>query len=61
VTAELSLTDVAGRRLAFETLRADDAGRGNAVLDISSLPSGPFFLRLRSGTQQSVRRIVVTR
>jgi hypothetical protein len=58
----LEMFDVAGRRL--ETLARE--GRGDAIIrtavwDARQAPSGVYFARLRSGTDELVRKVVVAR
>lgn len=59
--ATLELYDLAGRQVRELTRGVHTAGRHLALLDAGAVPPGLYFLRLRAGDRQAVRRVVVMR
>jgi len=58
VTRQLELFDVTGRvRMALPLF----AGSGYSSLNLRGLPAGMYLLRLSSGGEEDVERIVVVR
>lgn len=56
-SVELRVVDAAGRSVMRQQLLFQ--GGAQAMLDISSLPAGPYVLHLLSGSDSSMHRIVV--
>jgi hypothetical protein len=60
-TVDLAMIDVGGRMISRRTLESLAAGRQEVTWDLESLPSGMYFVRMRtgSGAQASARCVIV--
>jgi hypothetical protein len=57
----MTLHDVQGREVMRYGVTLAEAGRHVATLDVSDLRAGLYFVKLRTGDQERIRRIVVVR
>jgi hypothetical protein len=59
--ASLEAFDVNGRRVASQSLQSMSAGRHELALNVPSLASGVYVVRLRQGVREAVTRAVIVR
>ncbi len=52
--AEVNVTDMTGRTVATGSISAD-----SRTIDVSTLPSGAYFLRITSGDSSAVRKLII--
>lgn len=60
-TMDVSLYDVSGKLMLTERLNSIPAGSSNLELNVTELPSGIYFVNLRSGMEMDTASLVVLR